>query len=59
MGRRPRRAAAASLDRCRHRFAEPDGTWAVNYEIGLARWNDPDSDPWFARDNTGDAVVWW
>jgi hypothetical protein len=46
------------FDESSYRFAMPDGTWSVRSMVGLARWNDPDHDPWFAYHDTGNEVDW-
>lgn len=46
------------FDEATYRFAKPDGTWAESFMIGLARWDDPGGDPWFAYNDTGRAVDW-
>ncbi|MFI9504987.1 hypothetical protein [Nocardia sp. NPDC052566] len=46
------------IDEATYRLPNPDGTWSSSEMPGLARWDAPDSDPWFAFNDTGSAVFW-
>lgn len=46
------------FDEASYRFVNSDGMWSCSSMPGLARWDDPGSDPWFARNSTGTAVSW-
>ncbi|WP_327141053.1 hypothetical protein [Nocardia sp. NBC_01327] len=46
------------FDEATYQFHSPDGTWSCIDMPGLARWDNPCSDPWFAFNDTGSEVFW-
>ncbi|MGW4248527.1 hypothetical protein [Nocardia sp. NPDC004722] len=46
------------FDESTYQFLGHDGTWSCTFMLGLARWDDPGGEPWFAYEDTGNNLDW-